>query len=558
MSDEEKVISRAHETATGDEDQSSQSITEDVNPNGLDIDLEAWGEQHGYVLDVEVLKTLTPDWDKYQLTTDGRTVLIPQPSSDPNDPLNWSWSKKHLVLIVVAATSVLADYGSATGAVTLLPQSVIWGIPQDVVNHSQAGNVFMLGAAGLFVVALSAYFGRLPVLFWFTFMAVWTAAGCIVNNFNSFMAFRILNGTFSTVGTGGGVMFIKYVLIDPMFNVGANLVLRDLFYVHERARKINVWACFVILSPYFGPLITAFIITTQKWQWAFGVYTIMTGLCLVLQMLFAEETFFNRKIPAEQRPSKMPGVGGRIARLIGTEQWRSRKQRSTFYQAVMRPVLVLLKPTVFLSTVYYLFTFAWVVGINTTLSIFITVPPYNFGPKSLGFFYFTPVIAALLGEFCGHWLHDTIAVYLTHRNKDKKLEPEYRLMAIAISTPLMTTGLVVLGFALENGWHYMIAAFAWGLFVFGIMLTTVAITAYNLDCYPEGSGEVAAWLNFARTTGGFIISYFQVAWADAMGTARSFGIQAAVIVLVYFLVVIMQVYGKRMREWSGPLKFKTD
>ena len=24
----------------------------------------------------------------------------------------------------------------------------------------------------------------------------------------------------------------------------------------------------------------------------------------------------------------------------------------------------------------------------------------------------------------------------------------------------------------------------------GIMITTVAITSYNLDCYPEGSGEV--------------------------------------------------------------------
>lgn len=36
----------------------------------------------------------------------------------------------------------------------------------------------MLGVGGVFVVALSSYFGRLPVLFWFTMTAVWTAAGC--------------------------------------------------------------------------------------------------------------------------------------------------------------------------------------------------------------------------------------------------------------------------------------------------------------------------------------------------------------------------------------------
>jgi hypothetical protein len=42
-------------------------------------------------------------------------------------------------------------------------------------------------------------------------------------------------------------------------------LVQDLFYLHDRARKINIWASFVILSPYFGPLFTAFIISTQKW-----------------------------------------------------------------------------------------------------------------------------------------------------------------------------------------------------------------------------------------------------------------------------------------------------
>ncbi|EMC92470.1 hypothetical protein BAUCODRAFT_97493 [Baudoinia panamericana UAMH 10762] len=532
----------ANPEAPHDESKDANGAIDLTEGSERDLDLEAWGEEHGYVLDVEVLKEITPNWQNYQTTADGRTVLIPQPTADPRDPLTWSWKKKHLILIVIACTAFLPDYGSAVGAVTLIPQSLIWGIPQDVVNHSQVGNVFMLGAGGVFVVALAAYFGRLPVLFWFTLTAVWTAAGCAgAATFNTFMAFRILNGFFSTVAQGGGVMFIK-----------------DLFFVHERARKINLWASFVILSPYFGPLITAFIISTTPWQWAFGVYTIMTGLCLILQILFAEETFFNRKMPASERPQRTPGVGGKIARLIGTEQWRSRKQRSTFAQAVMRPLRTIMKPTVFISTVYYLCTFAWVVGINTTLSIFITAPPYNFGPRSIGFFYFTPVVAAILGELIGRWLHDAIAMALTHRSKEKKLEPEYRLMAISISTPFMLSGLIVLGFALEEGWHYMLAALGWGLYVFGIMITTVAITAYNLDSYPEGSGEIAAWINFARTTGGFIVSYFQVTWANAEGTKQSFGIQAAICFLAYLMVVFMQAFGQRIRERAGPLRFKTD
>jgi hypothetical protein len=104
----------------------------------------------------------------------------------------------------------------------------------------------------------------------------------------------------------------------------------------------------------------------------------------------------------------------------------------------------------------------------------------------------------------------------------------------------------------------MITSFAWGLYVFGIMITTVAIASYNLDSYPEGSGEVGSWLNQSRTLGGFTISYLQVRWANAQGTERSFGIQAAVCLFVFGIIVILQVYGKRLRIWSGRLHFKTN
>lgn len=43
-----------------------------------------------------------------------------------------------------------------------------------------------------------------------------------------------------------------------------------------------------------------------------------------------------------------------------------------------------------------------------------------------------------------------------------------------------------------------------------------------------------------------------------MGTKKSFGIQAAICVFAYLIIVIMQIYGKRMREAAGPLRFKTD
>ncbi len=173
-----------------------------------------------------------------------------------------------------------------------------------------------------------------------------------------------------------------------------------------------------------------------------------------------------------------------------------------------------------------------------------------------GLFYFTPIVAAILGEVIGHWLHDRIAIVYQKRHGGR-LEPEARLSAMWISTPFLCAGLVLLGFALENGYHYMLTALGWGLYVFGIMISTTAITAYNLDSYPEASGEVAAWLNFARVAGGFIVSYFQVTWAKNQGATRSFGAQAGICAFAFLLIIVLQVYGKRLRMWSGQPHLKT-
>lgn len=121
------------------------------------------------------------------------------------------------------------------------------------------------------------------------------------------------------------------------------------------------------------------MLTKLNWRWPFGIVTIATGLCTLLVVFFVDETYYNRKIPAIEQPVRT----SRWLRLIGVEQWQSRHLRNTPYQAFVRPLKVLSKPIVALTNLYYLLTFAWVVGINATLSIFIT-PLYNFGPRQIG------------------------------------------------------------------------------------------------------------------------------------------------------------------------------
>ena len=174
----------------------------------------------------------------------------------------------------------------------------------------------------------------------------------------------------------------------------------------------------------------------------------------------------------------------------------------------------------------------------------------------LGFFFFAPIVAAILAEAIGHFLHDGVAKFYVRRHHGC-LEPEARLSVIYFAFPFLITGLVVLGFALEHKWHYMVTAVAWAMYVFGTMVTSVSVSAYQLDAYPQESGEVGAWINFSRTAGGFIVAYFQVRWVAKTGAATCFGTQAAVCVAVLPIVVILQVWGKRLRIWESGVFRKT-
>lgn len=61
----------------------------------------------------------------------------------------------------------------------------------------------MVGAGGVIAVMFSAYFGRLPVLFWFMVIATATAAGQAGSHgFNGFFVPRVLNGFFAGAAQG--------------------------------------------------------------------------------------------------------------------------------------------------------------------------------------------------------------------------------------------------------------------------------------------------------------------------------------------------------------------
>lgn len=155
-------------------------------------------------------------------------------------------------------------------------------------------------------------------------------------------------------------------------------------------------------------------------------------------------------------------------------------------------------------------SFMWAVGINITSTILLETPiaagGYGFSSKSVGFLYFTPLVAVTLGEAFGHYFNDFIANRYV-RKHEGIFKPEARLVTNYVAAAFMIPGLIIVGQTLEKHLSYAGIVVGWGMYVFGVMLATVAITAYALDSYGSASSEVSGLLNFAR--GEFALRMFQ-------------------------------------------------
>lgn len=157
---------------------------------------------------------------------------------------------------------------------------------------------------------MSSFWGRAPVLFWTTICGFIVSIGSAVSpTYECYFAMRVLTALFLTAGQTMSIAF-----------------LRDMFFFHERARKIGLWAALYIASPYLGPCLSNFVMHgTHHWPTVFWLCTGVVGLQIILVLAFVDETWYNRDKHSYEQPVRRAGIGGRLMRLTGLWQLQCHK-----------------------------------------------------------------------------------------------------------------------------------------------------------------------------------------------------------------------------------------
>ncbi|KAK4949913.1 hypothetical protein LTR10_011755 [Elasticomyces elasticus] len=242
----------------------------------------------------------------------------------------------------------------------------------------------------------------------------------------------------------------------------------------------------------------------------------------------------------------------RLRALTGVTGYRMKNKGTG---TVVRDMLLMAsRPHFFALNVFYMLTFMWSIGLNTTLILFLEPPPpagYGFSNLTVALFYIAPMLASLIGELFGHWFNDFIANRHIRRSGGT-YDAEVRLWTLYVSVVFLVAGLVLFGYGLKLHLPWIALVMAWAFYMFGVVTETVAITAYALDVFPDYGVEAAAIIGIFRTSGGFIVNYFQVEWATSAGPVTAFGIEAGIVAASFLLVLAAHFMGQ---SWRGKYPF---
>lgn len=505
-------------------------------------------------------------------TAQGGTVeLVPRPSADPEDPLNWSTRRKYMAVAMVLV------YTLGTGVPGTLQYSVLSDITRDTGISTAAlvqgtGLQFLfLGWGCLITQPLGLTYGRRGVyllsLLLTVPLMVWTG---YAQTEGEWYAHRILIGFITTP-------------IEALPEVS----IPDIFFAHERGAWMSLYVFALFGSNFLAPLVAGFFADAYGWRWTMHFGAIVAAFAFVIVFFFMEETMYFRSTLEgleEETPSKQnidpeavssgdvvkkvesadkagtsvtggavfPGRPSYLKRLNFFSNMEGRPSTKAMFQSMILPLPIILQfPNIAWAGFIYGINLSWYNVLNATTSPILSAAPYNWSTSQVGLIYLGPIIGAALGCVWSGVIADRLTLMLTRRNRGIR-EPEQRLWPLALSAVLSCAGLIIWGVGAQHNVSWPGLAIGLGVLTFSVVTGSSIALSYNVDCFKDISGMSTTSVIIIRNTLGFAISYGITPWYTNMGLQNCF-IMAGFLSLGCTSTFLLMIWkGKSLRRHSAP------
>ncbi|KAF5642015.1 transcription factor Pig1p [Fusarium sp. NRRL 52700] len=491
-------------------------------------------------------------------------ILIPTPTNDPNDPLNWSKPYRFYIAVLVSCAIFFSNFLAAGPSVAIVSTTESFFGPPGPDFSAKVAKIayfftttaLLQGMGNLIWMPFVAKYGRRPTyvasFILYTAVAAWAGGA---TTYGSALAARILMGFASGVA-----------------ECLAPLTISDLFFLHERGAVMAIYTTALSSGVGVGIIVAGLITINLSWRYIYWVSVALIGVCTILIILTFPETVYNRQeiteathahvdsngedkdIDMEKAQVEEASTSGHISYAPSSKRTfvqnlslhSGTHTKESLLKLFFRPVVLLTLPPVLWATLVMSVTIGFLVAISSNFAVAFSAT-YGFKPWQAGLCFVSCPVGAIVGAFFGGHFSDKVADRLTRKNGGIR-EPEMRLPAIVISLIIAPLSLVLYGVGIDRSWHWIVPTIGLGLLNLAIVQATNVSLVYTIDSYRPVAGELAVTQLAFKSAFGFLLSFYTNPWIDKSGYANAFGAMAGISGAVILCWVPIYFWGRRIRH----------
>lgn len=498
-------------------------------------------------------------------------ILLPQPSDSPNDPLNWSYSRKTWHFAVLSFITALTAATSNDAGAAQESLNEFYGISYDAMNTGAGVLFIFIGWSCIFFAPASSLYGRR-----ITYI-ICLLAGCLGS-----VWFAMSKRTADTIWSQAFVG-----MSEACAEAQVQQSLSDIFFLHQLGSVLTVYILATSVGTFLGPLIAHLIAQSQTFRWVGWWGAIISGVALIVVIFGCEETVFDRskffpiyeadeadeqeEFSDDKKEKEEPTGRGQETTLVQrtshvnpkvVDPPKSYWQRIAvitpspylegygFKQYIKRFVIyfkVFTLPAVWLSGILWGLQDAYMTFFLTTQDTYFYDAPWNKSETGVAIMNVATLIGAIIGCVMSGILSDYHVLWLAKKNNGR-MEPEYRLYLLFVTLVISPIGLIMFGVGADKTWPWQLVYV--GLGFIGVGWGSVGDTAmsYLMDAYPEIVIQGMVGVSIINNTLACVFTFVCSYWLDGAGTANTYIALAVIDFVSIAFIIPTLIWGKSWRR----------